>query len=414
MFRAVRRRLLGCPQRHPPCTTAEQIKAEWEAKGKSLARPRHTHARTYRGTLSGHEHDADTLNDKDFRHVPRLSPRHPTPYRTEWVIFDETILSPGTLDFLAVNPDGSFEIYDWKRSTKVVGENGMPIPDKYGKRAFAPISHVADTTFNHYALQLSIYRYILATKIRNRGAGRLIQASSTPTCGATMWWTYPISKKKSKHCSNADYDPSHPSRRRLRHMRGCAFGCRPSPPMRLPAVRPLSQPCVPTPAKASFSPLTHSAGRCRGCPSAISRRAPRLRHRPCMAPGSVLCAGCIVDGLYVNCQGYGSRLFWQPPDLRIPDACARSRRQSIAALGPDPTARHCQSVQRVRWPPRTVLAENIAKIRLSGRGRDIVRHQGLRRHGRRVHDLAIVDAPCSGEGMMRKEPEAIAQWNEVS
>ena len=91
-----------------------------------------------------------------------------------------------------------FEIYDWKHSTKVVGENGMPIPDKYGKRAFAPISHVADTTFNHYALQLSIYRYILATKIRNRGAGRLIQASSTPTCGATMWWTYPISKEEVK------------------------------------------------------------------------------------------------------------------------------------------------------------------------------------------------------------------------
>ena len=148
-----------------PMHTAEQIKAEWEAKGKA-SRDLGTlmHARIEAHYL-GHEHDADTLNDRTFGMFLDFHRNHPlTPYRTEWVIFDEDHSLAGTLDFLAVNPDGSFEIYDWKRSTKVVGENGMPIPDKYGKRAFAPISHVADTTFNHYALQLSIYRYILATK----------------------------------------------------------------------------------------------------------------------------------------------------------------------------------------------------------------------------------------------------------
>jgi 16S rRNA C967 or C1407 C5-methylase (RsmB/RsmF family)/NOL1/NOP2/fmu family ribosome biogenesis protein len=30
-----------------------------------------------------------------------------------------------------------------------------------------------------------------------------------------------------------------------------------------------------------------------------------------------------------------------------------------------------------------------------------------------LYDLVVVDAPCSGEGMFRKEPEAIAQWNDL-
>lgn len=33
--------------------------------------------------------------------------------------------------------------------------------NNWGKRAFRPISHIHDTTYWHYALQLSVYRYFL-------------------------------------------------------------------------------------------------------------------------------------------------------------------------------------------------------------------------------------------------------------
>jgi len=57
-----------------------------------------------------------------------------------------------------------------------------------------------------------------------------------------------------------------------------------------------------------------------------------------------------------------------------------------------------------------VLAENVAKY---GMGAVAVAHGDTARIARlgEVFDIVAVDAPCSGEGMMRKEPEAIAQWS---
>ena len=84
-----------------------------------------------------------------------------TPYRTEWRIFDESIGVAGTIDFLALNGD-SFEMYDWKRSLKVINKsNGTPITQNRWDRGFKGLSDIDDTSFNHYTLQLSIYRFLL-------------------------------------------------------------------------------------------------------------------------------------------------------------------------------------------------------------------------------------------------------------
>lgn len=82
------------------------------------------------------------------------------PYRTEWAIFDEDSKIAGTLDFLDYQ-DGVFTIYDWKRSNKVVVRGKPEKISPWGKHALKPIQHVYDTTYWHYALQVSIYRYIL-------------------------------------------------------------------------------------------------------------------------------------------------------------------------------------------------------------------------------------------------------------
>lgn len=88
-----------------------------------------------------------------------------TPYRSEWRIFDEDSKIAGTLDFLAVADDGSLELWDWKRTTKVCDCCGNPLTDnRFGKTGLGAAAALPDTSFYHYALQLSIYRLILETR----------------------------------------------------------------------------------------------------------------------------------------------------------------------------------------------------------------------------------------------------------
>lgn len=149
-----------------PGHTAEQIKAEWAAKGEAARRlGTELHDRIERHYF-GEEPSADALADKAFGHFLNFARRvHLQPYRSEWRIFSEKYALAGTLDFLACDIDGVFEIYDWKRSSKLVGADGKVICDDcYGKYAGHPVEHLPDTTFYHYALQVSLYRYILETE----------------------------------------------------------------------------------------------------------------------------------------------------------------------------------------------------------------------------------------------------------
>lgn len=145
-----------------PSCPAERIKAMWEEKAR-IARDLGTelHARIERHYL-GHEPEPAALAEKAFGQFLRFAGTHRlTPYRTEWAIFDERCHIAGTLDFLAF--DGSrFEIYDWKRSTKVVDAYGRPRLECYGRYGLGPLGGVPDTSFHHYAVQQSLYRYILA------------------------------------------------------------------------------------------------------------------------------------------------------------------------------------------------------------------------------------------------------------
>ncbi|MFY7730789.1 MAG: PD-(D/E)XK nuclease family protein [Flavobacterium sp.] len=84
---------------------------------------------------------------------------HLTPYRTEWVVFHEDIKISGSIDMVYQNPDGTLSIYDWKRSKQITRVN------TFNRFATTPcISHLHDTNFWHYALQLNMYKYILESK----------------------------------------------------------------------------------------------------------------------------------------------------------------------------------------------------------------------------------------------------------
>lgn len=81
------------------------------------------------------------------------------PYRTEWMVFHEDIKISGSIDMIYENPDGTLQIYDWKRCQEISYEN------MNGECATTScISHLPNTNFWHYSLQLNVYKRILEEK----------------------------------------------------------------------------------------------------------------------------------------------------------------------------------------------------------------------------------------------------------
>ena len=84
---------------------------------------------------------------KDFNYLK--------PYRTEWMIWDKDLKMAGSIDMTFENSDGTIEIYDWKRSKEIKMTN------RWGNSTTDCISHIADSNFWHYALQLNTYKFLL-------------------------------------------------------------------------------------------------------------------------------------------------------------------------------------------------------------------------------------------------------------
>lgn len=149
-----------------PAHTKEMILAEWAAKGehaRNLGTELHDRIERY---YLGETITEEWLRDSSFRLFCGFAcDIRLCPHRSEWRIYHEESRLAGTLDFLARRADGTFDIWDWKRSAKVVNSSGNPIDyNSYGRTGFDPVANLPDTTYHHYALQVSIYRYILESK----------------------------------------------------------------------------------------------------------------------------------------------------------------------------------------------------------------------------------------------------------
>lgn len=93
--------------------------------------------------------------------------------------------------------------------------------------------------------------------------------------------------------------------------------------------------------------------------------------------------------------------------LKVLDTCAAPGGKTTAIIDevPDGTVVVANEFVAQR---ASVLAENIAKW---GYPDAIVTSASVDAFRGMEFDIVTVDAPCSGEGMMRKEPEAVAQWS---
>ena len=155
--------------------SAEEIKASWKSNGDSVAGAGTSLHERIENFMNNkcfqfnythkelHEmYDSDNHNKVDeaieweyFLQFVRDYPEF-KPYRTEWMIFDEELKLAGSVDMVYQNPDGTLTIYDWKRSKDITKAN------TWKKFALNPlISHIPDTNFWHYALQLNTYKAII-------------------------------------------------------------------------------------------------------------------------------------------------------------------------------------------------------------------------------------------------------------
>ena len=77
------------------------------------------------------------------------------PYRTEWMVWDDELKFAGSIDMTYINPDGTIDIYDWKRSVGIKKEN------RWRSSTTKCIEHLPDSNFWHYSLQLNTYKALL-------------------------------------------------------------------------------------------------------------------------------------------------------------------------------------------------------------------------------------------------------------
>lgn len=135
--------------------TADEIKTLWENNRKeaSVAGTKlHLDIEYYYNKLPVNN---DSIEYKYFMNFLRDFP-HLKPYRTEWMIWDKELRFAGSIDMVFENPDGTLLIYDWKRS------KGIDKSTRYMKFSHTEcISHIPDTNFWHYCLQLNTYKAIL-------------------------------------------------------------------------------------------------------------------------------------------------------------------------------------------------------------------------------------------------------------
>jgi hypothetical protein len=155
--------------------TAEAIKAQWAAKGQasSTAGTRmHLDIEHFYNAMPGATDNQWTMEDgfeglrvdqwepaagaewDYFCDYQREHGSRFTPFRTEWLVFDEEHKVAGSIDMVYKKPDGTLAIYDWKRIEDLKTENKF-------QSGLGPVDHLPDTNYWHYSLQLNVYRYIL-------------------------------------------------------------------------------------------------------------------------------------------------------------------------------------------------------------------------------------------------------------
>ena len=98
-----------------------------------------------------------TNTSSEYQQFANFAKEHSfEPHRTEWTVFDKELRIAGSIDITFIQENGELMIYDWKRSKGIIRNSRF---ETYSTTEC--ISHLPDTNFWHYALQLNMYKAIL-------------------------------------------------------------------------------------------------------------------------------------------------------------------------------------------------------------------------------------------------------------
>ena len=143
----------------------EQILAQWEKKriaSSTAGTKMHYDIECYYNKLDVKN---DSIEYKYFEQFVKDFPELKA-YRTEWMVYYEELKLSGSIDMVFELPDGSLQIYDWKRCEEIVHE---PYFLKFALTDC--VKHLPDSNFWHYSMQLNIYRGILERKYGKKISG---------------------------------------------------------------------------------------------------------------------------------------------------------------------------------------------------------------------------------------------------
>jgi ATP-dependent exoDNAse (exonuclease V) beta subunit len=157
---AVLKKMYNKKEKYPGMSDAD-IKKSWTENGKKASGQGTDMHRTIELYYNDNKDNHPSSKELEYFlrfHNEVITPRGLVPYRTEWSIFDGEIDLAGQLDMLYKKPDGTYGLYDWKRVKEIKMNN------PYGEFGLGPLKEVEHCNYNHYSLQLNIYKKILESR----------------------------------------------------------------------------------------------------------------------------------------------------------------------------------------------------------------------------------------------------------
>ena len=137
--------------------TKEEIKNLWNNNGDNAAKLGTDMHKMFEDYYNGINVNGSGIEFEYFQNFIKDNAEL-VPFRSEWLVYDEDLKLSGSVDMLFMNEDGTLSIYDWKRCKSL--EKFV----SYNQFALEPISHIPDTNFWHYSIQLNTYKLIIERK----------------------------------------------------------------------------------------------------------------------------------------------------------------------------------------------------------------------------------------------------------
>lgn len=142
--------------------TAQEIKQQWSSSGKEASEA----GTAMHLAIEMFHNGAEDLIEPSIKETPEWKyfmnywndhGYDLEPYRTEWEVWSKEFKLAGSIDMIyRKKSDGTFVIYDWKRSKDIKTSNDF-------ENCYPPVDHLPNCNYWHYSLQLNIYKWFLET-----------------------------------------------------------------------------------------------------------------------------------------------------------------------------------------------------------------------------------------------------------